>query len=450
MAKPNVIFFFTDQQRWDTSGLFGNPMNLTPNFDRMAREGTHCYNAFTNQPVCLPARTLLQTGKYASRADVFNNGGYGLPKDEKSLGHFFRDAGYTTAYIGKWHMGHEDHGPVPPERRTGYDYFLGANVLEFTSDDYETYMYDTDGKKVFLPGYRVDAQTDAAIRYISGQQEQPFFLMLSYLEPHFQNTRDDYPAPEGYEELFQDPWTPPDLKALRGSAPQHLPGYYGIVKRLDEALGRLRDALRSMGMLDNTIILYTADHGCHFKTRNGEYKRSCHDGSLRIPMAFSGPGFEGGGCLKQMTSLIDVPPTLLDACGIEVPEDMDGNPITRLVQRRADDWPEDIFSEICNGAWLSRAVRTRRWKYSVRATSEYPDNEGHPDEYEEDCLYDLKADPWELNNLAGCDAYRKVADVMKERLMKRLGEVGETKVTIKDAEPWKGGQKFVKDEEAYL
>ena len=334
MNRPNVILFFTDQQRWDTSSLYGNPMDLTPNFDAMAQNGTHCYNAFTNQPVCLPARCLLQTGKYASRLNVFRNGDYGLPENEKTLGHYFRDAGYTTGYIGKWHMGHESPGPVPPERRTGYDYFLGANVLEFTSDAYDTYMYDGDGAKVFLPGYRVDAETDAAIRYVAEHRDDSFFLMISYLEPHFQNSRDDYPAPEGYEERYQDPWTPPDLRALGGTSARHLPGYYGMVKRLDEALGRLRDALRSMGLLENTIIAYTADHGCHFKTRNSEYKRSCHDGSLRIPLALSGPGFDGGGRVREMTSLVDLPPTLLDACGIGVPDAMDGRSMLELTRGR--------------------------------------------------------------------------------------------------------------------
>lgn len=449
MSTPNVIFFFTDQQRWDTSGLFGNPMNLTPNFDRMAREGTHCYNAFTNQPVCLPARCLLQTGKYASRMNVFRNPDYGLPEDEKTLGHYFREAGYTTGYIGKWHMGHEDPGPVPAGRRTGYDYFLGSNVLEFTSDDYETYMYDGDGKKVFLPGYRIDAQTDAAIRYVHDHRSDPFFLMVSYLEPHFQNSRDDYPAPEGYEEMYQDPWTPPDLRALGGTSARHLPGYYGMVKRLDEALGRLRDALRSLRLLENTIIVFTSDHGCHFKTRNGEYKRSCHDASIRVPMALSGPGFDGGGCLKEIAGLIDIPPTLLDACGIPVPDDMDGRSLLELTSRRSQDWPEDAFSEICDGQWLSRSVRTHRFKYSVRATTPIDQNGGHPTEYQEDCLFDLKADPWELNNIAGYESHREVADVMKGRLLRRLAEVGEPEVVIKPADPKRSGQKTLKEEEWY-
>lgn len=444
MKKPNVIVFFTDQQRWDTSSLYGNTMDLTPNFDRMAQEGTHCYNAFTCQPVCLPARSCLQTGKYASEMDIYSNGEE-LPPGSKTLGHYFTEAGYKTGYIGKWHMCHEN--PVPKERRDGYQYWLGANVLEFTSDAYNTVMYDDNGKEVFVPGYRVDALTDVAIDYIQENRDEPFFLFISYLEPHFQNSRDDYPAPTGYEERYQNPWLPPDLQALGGTSARHLPGYYGMVKRLDEALGRLQDSLISMDLQDDTIIAYTADHGCHFKTRNSEYKRSCHDSSIRIPMALSGPGFESGGRLKDMISLIDLPPTLLDACGIKIPEEMQGESICDLVNRNNKEWQDDVFIEIQDSGWMRRSVRTRRWKYSVKAATPFEENQGHSDKYIEEELFDLKADPWELNNLIGYKSHRKVADRMKQRLLKRMKKVEETDITIKEACEVASGQKIVTEEE---
>ncbi|MFW6308790.1 MAG: sulfatase-like hydrolase/transferase, partial [bacterium] len=310
-------------------------------------------------------------------------------------------------------------------------------------------MYDNDGNEVFLPGYRVDALTDASIDYIQENKEEPFFLFVSYLEPHFQNSRDDYPAPLGYEEKFLNPWTPPDLQALEGSQARHLPGYYGMVKRLDEALGRLQEALISMGLDEDTIILYTSDHGCHFKTRNGEYKRSCHDSSIRIPMAFSGPGFEHGGRLKEMMSLIDVPPTLLDACNIPVPDSMEGNSILPLLNRTEEDWPEEIFSEICDGGTLRRCVRTQRWKYSVKATTNLGENEGHPVQYKEEKLFDLKADPWELNNLIGYKSHQGVSRVMKNRLREYLDRVEKKEITIIEAPEVSSGQKKLKKEEWY-
>jgi len=444
-SKPNVVFFFTDQQRWDTTGVHGNPMGLTPNFDRMAMEGTHCYQATTCQPVCLPARLVLQTGKYASQFDCLNNAGQ-LPIGTTTIAHRFRDAGYRTGYIGKWHLCHEE--PVPPERRDGYDYWLGANVLEFTSDAYRTVMYDGDGNEVRLPGYRVDALTDAAIRYIDDSKDAPFFLFLSFLEPHFQNTRDDYPAPAGYEERYLNNWMPPDLRSLGGTAARHLPGYYGMVKRLDEALGRVLDALRSLDLLDDTIVVFTTDHGCHFKTRNSEYKRSCHESSVRIPMALTGPGFTSGGRLQEPVSLVDLPPTLLDACGIAVPEDMQGRSLLPLTRGDRAGWPEEAYIEICE-SHLSRAVRTKRWKYSVRKVDQGRDR-GKNREFVEDCLYDLMADPYELENLAGKAAYRKVADVMKARLLRRMADVGEPESVIIDAPEIGSGQRRIGDDEVRM
>lgn len=442
--KPNVIVFFTDQQRWDTTGVHGNTMGLTPNFDRVATEGVHFYNACTNQPVCLPARLILQTGRYASQFDCYNNGGE-LPLGTTTMGHRFRDAGYRTGYIGKWHLCHQD--PVPKERRDGYDYWLGANVLEFTSDAYQMMMYDGDNNEVRLPGYRVDAQTDAAIRYIDESKDDPFFLFLSFLEPHFQNTRDDYPAPTGYEERYLNNWMPPDLQTLGGTAARHLPGYYGMVKRLDEAFGRLLDALKSLKILDNTIVLFTTDHGCHFKTRNGEYKRSCHESSVRIPMAMTGPGFTSGGRIQEMVSLIDIPPTLLDACNIPVPDDMQGRSMLPLTRGEREGWPEEAYIEICE-SHLSRAVRTRRWKYSVQKTDRER-SRGTSWQFQEDCLYDLMADPYELANVIGNDSYRKVADVMKERLIRRMQEAGEPVPEIINAESKRGGQRRILEEEVY-
>ena len=442
--KPNVVVFFTDQQRWDSTGVHGNPMDLTPNFDRMAMEGVHFNNACTCQPVCLPARLVLQTGRYASQFDCFNNGGE-MPVGTTTLGHRFRDAGYRTAYIGKWHLCHKE--PVPAERRDGYDYWLGSNVLEFTSDAYRTMMCDKDNNEVHLPGFRVDALADAAIRYIDDNKDDPFFMFLSFIEPHFQNTRDDYPAPTGYEQRYLDNWMPPDLQTLGGTAARHLPGYYGMIKRLDEAFGRLLDALKSLKLLDDTIVLFTTDHGCHFKTRNSEYKRSCHESSVRIPMALTGPGFTSGGRMQEMVSLIDIPPTLLDACNIPIPDDMQGRSTLPLIRGERENWQEEVYIEICESR-LSRAVRTKRWKYSVIKT-EQGRNRGTSWQFEEDCLYDLMADPYELSNVVGNTSYRKVADVMKERLVRRMQEAGEPMPDIIDAEEKKGGQRKILEEEVY-
>ncbi len=437
--RPSVIVFFTDQQRWDTTGVHGNPLELTPNFDRMAQEGTHVYGAFTPQPVCGPARSCLQTGMYATTTGCFRNG-IPLPDGVTTIGEEFRSAGYSTGYIGKWHLADEE--PVPEPKRRGYDHWLASNLLEFTSDAYDATVYDTDNQKVRLPGYRVDALADAAIRFIDHNRERPFFLFLSFLEPHFQNHRDDYPAPTGYEERYRGRWTPPDLAALGGSSHQHLGGYYGMVKRLDEALGRLQDALLSLGLHRNTILAFTSDHGCHFKTRNAEYKRSCHESSARVPLAFQGPGFDSGGRIRELVSLIDLPPTLLDAAGLPIPDQMQGRSILPLVRRETKDWPEEVLIQISESQ-VGRAVRTQRWKYGVTAPDKDPNRDAGSERYVEEFLYDLQADPYELVNLVGLESHRETADVLKARLIRRMVAIGEAAPVIEPAPPRPAGQRRV-------
>lgn len=432
MAQPNVIVFFTDQQRWDTTGVHGNPLDLTPNFDRMARQGTDVHYSFTVQPVCGPARSCMQTGMYATETGCYRNG-IPLSQDHRTLAHYFKDGGYQTAYIGKWHLAPpEFEGAVPEEWRGGYDYWLAANILEFVSDAYDTHLFNNENEDVKLPGYRVDALTDATIDYINEHKDDPFFLFLSFLEPHHQNQRDDYPAPSGYEEKYRGRWIPPDLAGLGGSTHQHLAGYYGMVKRLDEALGRLQDALDSLALLDNTIILFTSDHACHFKTRNSEYKRSCHESSIRVPTAIQGPGFNGGGRITELVSLLDLPPTLLDAAGLDIPEIMQGRSLLSPVNRETVNWDEDIFIQISESQ-VGRSIRTHRWKYCVTA----PDKNGHDhassDVYVEEYLYDLKADPYELHNLIGAESHQEVSQVLRERLIKRIKAVENMDTTIEPA-----------------
>lgn len=427
--QPNVVVFFTDQQRHDTTGVHGNPLGLTPTFDRVAREGTHVTHAFTPQPVCGPARSCLQTGLYATTTGCFRNN-IALPEDARTLAHHFGDAGYHTGYLGKWHLADPgERGPVRGAQRGGYRSWLAANMLEFTSDTYDTVVYDEQNQPVKLPGYRVDALTDAGIRFIDRHRHDPFFLFMSFLEPHHQNHLDDYPPPDGYREPYTGRWTPPDLAALGGSAQQHLGGYYGMVKRLDEAFGRLLDALKSLGLEENTIVLFTSDHGCHFKTRNAEYKRSGHEASIRVPMALRGPGFTGRGQVQGLVTLLDVAPTLLEACGLPVPEALQGRSLLPLLRHEAPDWPEEVLVQISESE-VGRAVRTRRWKYGVSAPERDPWNDAAAEHYEESYLYDLLSDPYELHNLSGYESHRAVADKLRARLLRRMTEAGEAAPTI--------------------
>lgn len=437
--KPNVIVFFTDQQRWDTTGVHGNPLNLTPNFDRIASFGTHVNNSFTCQPVCAPARSSLQTGLYASETGVYRNS-IPLSAERQTLAHYFKEAGYQTGYIGKWHLGSTD--PVKEEERGGYDFWLGANTLEHCSSQYDTVLFDNDNNECEIPGYRVDALTDKAISYIDKNKDNPFFLFLSYLEPHHQNHLDNYPAPDGYEERYVGKWMPPDLATLGGSAHQHIAGYYGMVKRLDEALGRILDALKSLDLSKNTIVLFTSDHGCHFKTRNDEYKRSCHESSIRVPTAIIGPGFFGGGRINELVSLIDLPPTLLNGAGIKVPNNMQGNSILPLLQGNSEHWQKDVFIQISESQ-VGRSIRTKRWKYAVVAHDKNGWNDSASTQYKEELLYDLQADPYELTNIIGLEVYDTVTEQLRLALIQRIYNVEGYTPEIIRAEKKDSGQRAI-------
>lgn len=420
MSRPNVIVFFTDQQRHDTTGVHGNPMDITPNFDRLAQAGTHLFNSFTCQPLCGPARAAVQTGMYSTQTGVFRNE-ICLPDNLDTLAKIFGRNNYKTAYIGKWHLAGVD--PVPKAKRGGYQEWLAANHLEFVSDAYDAVLFDDDNKPQKLPGYRVDALTDAAIRFCDRHQKDPFLLFVSFLEPHHQNNTDNYPPPDGYaEKMAAKLWTPPDLVALQGTSSWHLGGYYGMVKRLDEAFGRLVDALKSMGMLDNTIIMFTSDHACHFKTRNAEYKRSCHESAVRVPTMITGPGFMGGGQVRALFSTVDIAPTLIDAAGLEVPKAMTGCSILPVVRDARAHWRQDVFFQISETE-TGRALRSHKWKYGV--TSDYDSDAPRSEIYQECYLYDLEADPYEMVNLIGMSAFRGVCDDLKARLLAWIAWVEE-------------------------
>ncbi|MFJ7628644.1 sulfatase-like hydrolase/transferase [Streptomyces sp. NPDC097595] len=446
-ARPQVIVVLTDQQRWDTAGVHGNRAGVTPEFDRIAREGTLFEQAVTPNPVCAPARSSLQTGRYPTATGVFRNG-LPLPGDIPTLAGEFTAAGYATGYIGKWHLAGDDNpdGPVPPALRGGYGAWLASDRLEFTSDAYRTVVHDEDGEPVRLPGYRADALIDAAIRFVVDHHDRPYLLFLSLLEPHHQNPTDDYPAPAGYRERYEGAWLPPDLAALspgaeQGGAHRHLAGYLGQIKRVDEGVGRLRDALRSLGTEENTVLAWTADHGSHFRTRNSEYKRSAHEASVRVPLAVTGPGFSGGGLVRRPVSTVDLMPTLLAAAGLPVPPGVQGRSLLPLAGGGLDpERPGSVFVQISEDR-VGRAVRTSRWKYAVEAPGADAWNDPGADHYTETELYDLAADPYELDNLAGLESHRAVADELRRELLDWLARIEGAKPAVVRAPARPSGQR---------
>jgi arylsulfatase A-like enzyme len=421
MSRPDIVVVLTDQQRWDTVGLNGNPLDLTPNLDELGRRGVNFPRAFTPQPVCAPARAALLTGRYATQVGVHRND-LVLAPEIPTLADYLGAAGYATAYIGKWHLAGSGVEPVPRELRGGFEHWLAADIVELMSDAYEPRLFDADGRLVEFTGYRTDAYVDAAIEYLREDRDRPLLLFVSLLEPHHQNSRDDYPAPDGYAERFEDAWMPGDLTALDGTAREQLPGYLGMVKRIDEAFGRLLGAIERGGRSEETVVVFTSDHGCHFKTRNGEYKRSAHDASIRVPLVMHGPGIEVEDP-EQLVSLVDVAPTILEAAGVELPPGLAGSSLTARGPQR-----EEVYIQISESQ-IGRAIRTERWTYSVSAPEADP-LEPSAARYVEDLLYDLENDPHELDNLVANPAHAELRAELRARMYAAMARAGEPEVEI--------------------
>lgn len=431
--RPNIVIFFTDQQRWDTLGCYGGPMGLTPNLDRFAASGVRFEHACTNQPVCAPARGVLQTGKYATTTGVINNG-LVLKDNEQTLAHHFGANGYQTAYVGKWHLGGSNAGPVPPPRRGGYEWWAASDILEFTSTPFEGHVFDGNGQPVHFSDYRVDGVAGIGMRFLAERdRSRPFFLTLSFVEPHHQNSLDAFVAPKGYADRYRNSFhIPPDLAPFPGDWRSQLADYYGIVSRIDEVFGRFMAELKAQGIDRDTIVIFTSDHGCHFRTRNSEYKRSCHDSSIRIPMIFSGPGFSTPRVVPEQVSLVDVAPTLLEAAGIAPSAAMQGRSFLPLANGRNAGWRDEVLVHISESE-LGRAIRTPQWKYSVYDPNSKHAGVPHSVHYAERYLYDLRADPAELVNLIGRPQYANVVRGLRARLLERVAEIGEPAARIEPA-----------------
>ena len=441
-AKPNIILYLSDQFRWDFLGAAGlNGSTRTPNLDTLAANGKNFTYTVTNQPVCAPARSVMLTGLYATETGVWHNG-IGMNQTLPTLATELHKAGYSTNLIGKWHLAPNTEaegggvGFVKPEWRGGFlDLWEAANALEHTTHPYEGTIYDGDGKDItYKDQYRVDFITDRAERFLRQKHDKPFLLFISQLEPHQQNDWDNrIVGPKGSAERFQNSHVPPDLRNLPGNWQQELPDYYGACEAIDSSVGRVRKILEDENLADNTIFVFLSDHGCHFMTRNQEYKRSVHNASSRIPLLIHGPGFEGNQKIEQMVGIIDIAPTLLEAAGVAVPSTMNGTsilPLTRDEKARAS-WPNEHLIQISE-SMTGRAIRTRDWTYCI-AEITGATSEPAAKVYQEYQMYDQRNDPYEQTNLAGRKEFRKQADVLQAKLKKLIVASGEPEPEIRPA-----------------
>jgi arylsulfatase A-like enzyme len=440
--RPNILLYCCDQMRSDFVGAYNeNSMTRTPNMDGMVRRGSAFKYAVTNQPLCSPSRACMITGLYATETGEWKIA-EGMRNDLPTLASVLREEGYSCNFIGKWHLMKADHktragyGWVPPDQRYGFlDLWQGANEFEHTTHPYNGAIWDTDGKEITWQNeYRVDFITNLAVKFLRQPQEKPFLLYVSQLEPHQQNDLHRMVAPKGYAERYRNPVVPLDLRDIPGDWQQELPDYYGCVEKIDESLGTILKTLEEENLLENTIVAFISDHGCHFRTRNAEYKRSAHDASIRFPFLLQGPGLNHSMVRDEVVNMIDLTPTLLAAAGAAIPASMKGrNLLPLLTSREAQQsWIDQAYIQISE-SMVGRAIRTKQWCYCVADRGMKGTEAPFSTHYEEYQMYNLADDPFQQMNLAGRQEYREVAAELRARLLKSIAEAGEEVAEITPA-----------------
>lgn len=451
MKKRNILLYFTDQQRADTCGCYGQSLPITPNLDALAAEGTRFEYAFTPQPVCGPCRALFQTGKWPTETGCFRNN-IMLPQNVKPLGTYMEEAGYETAYIGKWHLASDgelekkptiDHTvtAIPRELRGGYTgFWRTSDVLEFTSHGYDGFVFDENNNRIDFTGYRVDCITDLALEFFDQYDgTKPFFMTISHIEPHHQNDHQHYEGPAGSKEKYATYPVPGDLAALGGNYREEYPDYLGQCASLDENLGRMIHKLKEKGLYEDTVIIYISDHGSHFLTRNrdahlngyDDYKRSMHDACLRVPLVISGGEFSGGGVFSDLVSTASLPKTILGIAGVDVGDAMIGENLADVVHGRLPDRPNEVYAQISESR-VGRVLRTADYAYSVYAPGVFGGAQAAAEHYADDFLYDLKKDPHELHNLIDDPAYTEIKLQLRKRLLDWIWDAEHATPTITD------------------
>ncbi len=403
--EPNVVFLLADQWRAQATAYAGNPDVKTPNLDRLARQSISFTNAVSNCPVCSPYRGSLLTGRYPLSHGVFLND-VCLPDDGVSLGEAFAQAGYATGYIGKWHLdGHGRSNFIPPVRRQGFQYW---RVAECTHNYNRSHFHDDEDVKRFWEGYDAFAQTEDAVRYLREHRADPFLLIVSWGPPHAPY----HTAPKRFRDLYR----PADIK-LRPNVPQELAaqarrdlaGYYAHCTALDQCVGRIIKALTETGLADDTILVFTSDHGDMLGS-HGQYKKQRPwEESVRVPFLVRWPGGLGreGRRLIGPLGTPDLMPTLLGLCKIAIPPRVEGTDRSPLLRGEVEDrdGPALILCPSPFGQWLRsqggreyRGVRTSQYTYVRSLDGPW-------------LLYDNRADPYQLNNL--CDR-PELADIRAE------------------------------------
>lgn len=442
----NVVFILSDDHRYDAMGFHENsqPFLETPHMDRMAREGAHVANAFVSTALCSPSRASILSGLYTHNHGITDNNTL-FPDEIKTFPEHLQEAGYETAYVGKWHMGgHSD------EPRPGFDRWVSYRGQGVYYDP----TFNVDGERIEREGYISDLTTEYALDWLKQRDgEAPFMLYISHKAVHagfrpaerHDGVYDDvelaYPETMYLEPPLDDRETPTSTDDYRESWPEWVRdqrsswhgvdymyhgrinydtfyrNYHETILGIDESIGEVLDYLEANGLDDNTLVIYMGDNGFSFGEHGLIDKRHAFEESMRVPMLAWSPGFiTPGRVVNEMIQNIDIAPTFLDLAGVSPSSSMDGRSFMPILAGDPTPWRDEILYEYY-WEWnfpqtpTQFALRTDRYKYIFFHGL-----------WDKMALFDLEADPKEKYNLIDHPDHQERVSDMRERLFEKLEE----------------------------
>lgn len=417
--KPNILFVFGDQWRAQALGYMGNRDVRTPHIDRLAGESVNLSNAVSGCPVCCPYRASLLTGMFPLSHGVFLNDLY-LRPEVTSIAEVLNDAGYDTGYIGKWHLDGQGRSKfTPKERRQGFQFW---KALECSHEYNNSYYYADEDVKLKWDGYDSIAQTRETCSYIrSHAKEGPFALFLSWGTPHAPYLT----APQKYRDMFQNRRNlrPNVPDAFREQAREDISGYYAHIAALDDCMAMILNVLKEQNIEQNTILVFTSDHGDMLYSHGAKKKQQPYEESIRVPFLLRYPDAIGpkGRMIDMPFNTPDIMPTLLGICGIDIPDTVEGTDYSGVLTGQAPPANDAVLISCPSpfGQWDRRkggreyrGIRTRRYTYTRDLNGPW-------------LLYDNWQDPYQLDNLCNSADYAVLRKELEGILSQKLAETND-------------------------
>ncbi len=415
--KANVVFILADQWRGSATGYAGDPNVKTPNLDLFAEEAITFSNAVSVCPVCTPYRASLLTGRYPTSTGMFLNDAY-LPAEELCLAEVFKENGYNTGYIGKWHLdGQGRFDFTPRERRQGFDYWKG---LECSHDYNHMAYYEGDSPEIkYWEGYSPFAVAEDAEGYITdhANNDKPFFLFVSIAAPHFPHAT----APEEFKKLYPEAdikLNPNVPEELHSQARKELVGYYAHCSAIDEAVGGILDQLKELDLMDKTIIVFTSDHGEIMGAHGARIKQKQVPWieAAGVPLIISYPSSKG--ISRQVNMPLtspDLSASLLGLAGLEIPDSYEGENFADIIMGSKED--QDYGALYMSVSSFASVRKEFKKEYRALKTKQYTYVKGIEGAW---LLYDDIADPYQMNNLVNNPDYTDIQADLETQLMSVL------------------------------